>query len=175
MSGGLARLGLIYLTQACYLGVECEPCHQQPPWRRRILCTNPIQMWPSCFFFFFFFVFWPSSLLFTFFERSGGNVKKQQEGQIWNGLTLHMTISEIIGLQLILQHGIAISILRPRQNGHHFAAAKLKCIFSYEKCSIFILILLKCVPKDPINNDSVLVQIIAGYQTGDKLLSEPMV
>ena len=32
----------------------------------------------------------------------------------------------------------------------------------------------KIVPKGPIDNKPVLVQIMAWYQTGDKLLSEPM-
>ena len=40
---------------------------------------------------------------------------------------------------------------------------------------ISIKILLKCVPQGPINNISVLVQIVAWCQIGDKPLSEPKV
>ena len=42
--------------------------------------------------------------------------------------------------------------LRPRQNGRHFADDTLKCIFLNESVWIPIEILLKFVPKGPIDN-----------------------
>ena len=49
-----------------------------------------------------------------------------------------------------------------------------KWIFLNEKFCISIWILLKFVPKGPINNSTALVQVMAWRQTGDKPLSEPM-
>ena len=49
-----------------------------------------------------------------------------------------------------------------------------KCIFSKENICISIKISLQFLPKGPINNILVLVQIMAWYQPGNKLLSEPM-
>ena len=49
--------------------------------------------------------------------------------------------------------------LRPRQNGHHFADDIFKCISLNENVWIPIKILLKFVPKSPINNIPSLVQI----------------
>ena len=46
--------------------------------------------------------------------------------------------------------------------------------FFYENVRISIKISLKFVRKDPINNNSALVQIMAWRRSGDKLLSEPM-
>ena len=44
-----------------------------------------------------------------------------------------------------------------------------------DKFCIVIKISLKIVPKDPIYNNPVLVQIMAWHRTGDKpLLSDPM-
>ena len=43
-----------------------------------------------------------------------------------------------------------------------------------EKFSILILISLNFAPKDPIDNKSALVQVMAWCQTGNKPLSEPM-
>ena len=63
--------------------------------------------------------------------------------------------------------------LRPRQNGH-FADDVFKCIFLNENASIAIKISLKFVPKGPINNIPILVQIMAWCRPGDKPLSEPM-
>ena len=50
----------------------------------------------------------------------------------------------------------------------------MKSIFLYEKCYVLIQISLKFVPKGPINDESVLVQIMAWRRTCDKPLSEPM-
>ena len=49
-----------------------------------------------------------------------------------------------------------------------------RCIFMNEKFSILIKILLKFVPKGPIDNNPALVWIIAWRQIGNKPLSEPM-
>ena len=49
-----------------------------------------------------------------------------------------------------------------------------KCIFINEKFCIFIQISLKFVPKGPIDNMSVLVQVMAWCQTAIKPLPEPM-
>ena len=65
-----------------------------------------------------------------------------------------------------------INTLRPRQNGHHFADDK--CIFLNENVWISIKILLKFVPKGPINNIPALVQIMAWCLTGNKPISEAM-
>ena len=62
--------------------------------------------------------------------------------------------------------------LRLRQNGHHFADDRLKCIFFNENVSISINISLKFDPKGPNNNIPALVQIMAWHRPGDKPLSE---
>ena len=54
-----------------------------------------------------------------------------------------------------------VNTLRPRQNGRHFADDIFKCIFLNENVWISIKISLKFVPKGPINNIPVLVQIMA--------------
>ena len=64
--------------------------------------------------------------------------------------------------------------LRPRQNGHRFADDTFNSIFLNENVRISIKISLKFVPKGPINNNPVLVQIKAWRRSGDKPLSEPM-
>ena len=74
-------------------------------------------------------------------------------------------------------HSITISpfnTLRPRQNGRHLADDIFNCIFLNENVWILIKISLKFVPKDPINNITALVQIMAWRRPGDKPLSEPM-
>ena len=50
----------------------------------------------------------------------------------------------------------------------------ISCIFLNENVSILIKISLKFVPRGPISNILVLVQIMAWRQPGDKPLSEPM-
>ena len=68
----------------------------------------------------------------------------------------------------------SINTLKLKQNGRHFADDTLKCIFLDENIWISINISLKFVPKGPVNNIPVLVQIMAWRQPSDKLLSEPM-
>ena len=48
-----------------------------------------------------------------------------------------------------------------------------KWIFLNEKFCILIQIPLEFVPKEPIDNNSALVQIMAWRRIGDKPLSEP--
>ena len=51
---------------------------------------------------------------------------------------------------------LMINMLRPRQNGRHFADAVFNCIFLNENVWISLMILLKFVPNVPINNIPVL-------------------
>ena len=67
-----------------------------------------------------------------------------------------------------------MNTLGPRQNGRHFADDIFKCIFVNENVWIPIKISLKVVPRFPINNILVLVQIMAWRRAGEKPLSEPM-
>ena len=55
--------------------------------------------------------------------------------------------------------------LRPVQNGRNFPDNSLRCISLNEKVWILNKISLKVVPKGPINNISVLVQITAWWWT----------
>ena len=66
------------------------------------------------------------------------------------------------------------SELKERQNAYHFADTIFKLILLIENCFSLIHIPLKFIPDGPINNNPVLVQMMAWHQTGDKLLSEPM-
>ena len=73
-----------------------------------------------------------------------------------------------------INHFISLNILRPRQNGRRFADETFKRIFLNENVRISIKILLKFVPKGPINDIPALVLIMAWRRPGDKSLSEPM-
>ena len=53
-------------------------------------------------------------------------------------------------------------------------AAIFKCIFMDDNFGISIRILLKFVPKGPIDNEVALVQVMAWCRTIDKPLPEPM-
>ena len=52
---------------------------------------------------------------------------------------------------------------------------KFKCIFLNENDRIPIQISLKFVPRNPIDNNPALFQVMAWRRIGDKPLSEPMV
>ena len=67
-----------------------------------------------------------------------------------------------------------IYTLGPRPNNRHFSDDIFKCIFLKENVWILIKIPLKFVPRGPINNIPVLVQIMAWRRPGDKSLSKPM-
>ena len=73
-----------------------------------------------------------------------------------------------------LTQEVLINTLRSRQNGCHFADDILTYIFLNENVWIPIEISLKFVPKDPINNITALVQIMAWHRPGHKPLSEPV-
>ena len=75
---------------------------------------------------------------------------------------------------VVLNHHKSFNILRPRQNGRHFAEDIFKRIFLNENIWIPIKISLKFVSKGSINNIPALVQIMAWRRQGDKPLSEPM-
>ena len=62
----------------------------------------------------------------------------------------------------------------PGQNGRHIPDENFKCIFMNERFYVLIRVSLKFVPKGPINNIPVLIQIMAWCGSGDKPLSEPM-
>ena len=54
------------------------------------------------------------------------------------------------------------------------AGDNLKCIFLYEKDRISFRISMKFVPRSPIDNKPVLVQVMDWRRRGDKPLPEPM-
>ena len=62
----------------------------------------------------------------------------------------------------------------PGLNDHHFTDDIFKSISLNEKTWIVIKILLKFVPKRPINNIPALVKVMAWRRTGDQPSSEPM-
>ena len=69
---------------------------------------------------------------------------------------------------------LPMNLVRPRQDGRHFADDIFMCIFFNENCCILIKFSLKYVRKGPIDNNPALVQIMAWRRSGDKPLSEPM-
>ena len=68
----------------------------------------------------------------------------------------------------------SFNTLRPRQHGRHFADDTFKRILLNENVGMSVKISLNFVPKGPINNIPVLVQIMAWRRPGDKPLSEAM-
>ena len=80
-------------------------------------------------------------------------------GPLWGKSTCHLAL---------------FNTLRPRQNGRHFPDDIFKWIFLNENVWISISISLKFVPRGPINNISMLVQVMDWRRSGDKPLSEPM-
>ena len=67
-----------------------------------------------------------------------------------------------------------VNTLRARQNGRHFVDDIFQCIFVNANVWIPIKISSQFVPKGPINNIPVLVQIMARRRPSDKPLSESM-
>ena len=67
-----------------------------------------------------------------------------------------------------------LNTLRPRQDGRHFPDNIFKCIFLNENLCILMEILLKFVPRGPINNIPALFQIMAWRRPGNKPLSGPV-
>ena len=77
----------------------------------------------------------------------------------------------LIWLKIML---FGVNSLRLRHNGLHFTDATFKRFFLNENVWISIKISLNFVPKCPMNNIPVLIQIMAGRRPGHKPLSEPM-
>ena len=67
-----------------------------------------------------------------------------------------------------------LNTLRERQNGRHFPDDIFKSIFLIENVWFLIKVLLKFVPKYPIDNIPALVQVMAWRRSGEKPLSESM-
>ena len=87
----------------------------------------------------------------------------------------HCFVDSVILLTSALSATTAlVNTLGPRQNGLHFADDTFKRIFLNENVRISIKISLKFVPKVPIDNIPVLVQIMAWHRQGDKPISEPI-
>ena len=61
---------------------------------------------------------------------------------------------------------------RPRRKSRHVADNIFKCIFSKEKLSILILVLVWFVVKGPVDNKPALVWVIVWCQMGYKSLPE---
>ena len=70
--------------------------------------------------------------------------------------------------------GATFNSFPPGQNGHHFTDHIFKCIFLNENIRISIQILLKFVPKGPIDNKQALVEVMACRLFGTKPLPEPI-
>ena len=60
----------------------------------------------------------------------------------------------------------------PGQNDCNIADDIYKHMFMNEKFCVLIEISPKFVPKDPVDNKSALVQVMAWHRTGDKPLAE---
>ena len=69
---------------------------------------------------------------------------------------------------------ILLNTLRPTRNKRNFWDDIFKCIFVNENVWMSIKISMEFIPKGPINNIPVLVQIVAWRRQGNKPLSEPM-
>ena len=72
----------------------------------------------------------------------------------------------------ISQRNQYVYTLRPEQNGRHFTDEIFTSIFLSENCLVLIKFPLKSLPKDPINNELAMVQILVCGLIGDKLLSD---
>ena len=69
---------------------------------------------------------------------------------------------------------VAAQHIEARQNGWHFPGDIFKCIFLNENVWIPNTIWLKFIPNSPIDNNTVLVQMMARRRTGAESLSELM-
>ena len=67
---------------------------------------------------------------------------------------------------------LSFNTLRPRQNGRHFADDIFTCIFMNENVCTSIEISPNFVPREPIDNKSTLVQVMAWHRTGDNWVSD---
>ena len=69
---------------------------------------------------------------------------------------------------------VAIITLRMGQDSRHFGRWHFQMQFVNENVLISRKISLNFVPKSPIDNKSLLVQVMACHRTGDKPLSDPI-
>ena len=92
--------------------------------------------------------------------------KNVNRGVIW---LRHIVIGYFPTAWWVVTH-ICINLSLPGQNGHHLPDDFFKCIFLNENAWISIKILLKFVPKGPINNIPSLVQTMAWRWPGDKAI-----
>ena len=97
----------------------------------------------------------------------------------WNGKVTACSTSLVADVDWMLLSWVFrgsrdLNTLRPRRNGSDFADDIFKCVFLNENVSIPIKISLKFVPNHSMDNIPALVEIIAGRQTGDTPLSQPM-
>ena len=80
-------------------------------------------------------------------------------------------------LETLVKHRFLTTCMLPSplgQNSRHLADDIFKCIFMNESVCILNRISLKFVPRDPFDNKSAMVQVMAWRRTGDKPLPEPM-
>ena len=94
-------------------------------------------------------------------------------GWRWSKTDVYDQSTAASGKYRLLWHTF-VNSLRPRQNGRCNTDDTFKCIFLNENVWIPTKISLKFVPRGPINDISVLVQIMAWRRPGDKPLSELM-
>ena len=88
----------------------------------------------------------------------------------YRGSLSHQTIRHALGFAV---NCVVMLTHWGRTNGRYFADDVFKCIFLNENVWILLKISLRFVPKVPINNIPVLVQM-AWRRRGDKPLSEPI-
>ena len=95
---------------------------------------------------------------------------------IWNVYSIHIMCRCNHAWMFVSYHDNALmDTLRPTRNRQYFADDIFKRIFFNESVWILINISLKFVPKGPINNFPVLVQMMMAWRrSGDKTLSEPI-
>ena len=106
-----------------------------------------------------------------FFFQENAPKMPTNKGCIYQDFTNYNIVT---GDGLVLKWKVTFNTLKPRQNGRRFADHTFKRIFLNENVRISNKVLLKFVPKGPINNNPTLVQIMAWRRSGDKPLSEPM-
>ena len=85
-----------------------------------------------------------------------------------------MWYTDTYAVNVVHAHVYVVNSSPPGQNGRYFPDDIFICILMNERFCIMIKVLLKFVPKGPINNIPALVQIMAWRRPGDKPLSEPM-
>ena len=123
---------------------------------------------------------WLAALIFC----TGHGSALRKIAKFGNDLTIEMEVMDELDLGRFQfrmsfgkpHHGATAPLkhIEVGQNGCHFPDDIFKCIFLNENVLISIKISPKFVPKGPMNNIPVLVQIMAWHRPGDKPLSESM-